>query len=71
MVAREIAKESHDTIPSTVAPIITDFTDVFSKDLPYQLTPIQNIQHAINLVPGATLSNLSHYQMNVMEHAEL
>ena len=32
---------------------------------------MQNIQHAIDLVLGATLSNLSHYRMNFVEHAEL
>jgi len=54
-----------------VAPIITDFADVFLKDLPDQLLSMWNIQHAINLVSGAILPNLSHYGMNLMEYAEL
>ena len=33
LVAREVAKESHETILPAVAPIITDFVDVFPKDL--------------------------------------
>jgi len=71
LVAREVAKESHEMILPEVAPIITDFADMFSKDLPDQLPLMRNIQHAIDLVPGATLPNLPHYQMNPMEHAEL
>ena len=71
LVAREVAKESHETILSKVAPIITEFADVFPNDLPDQLQPLRNIQHAIDLVPRATLPNLPHYRMNLMEHAEL
>jgi len=71
LVTREVAKESHETILPAVAPIIIDFADVFFKDLPDQLPLMRNIQHAIDLILGATLPNLPHYRMNPMEHAEL
>ena len=51
--------------------MIDEFADVFLEDLPDQLSPMCDIQHAIDLVPGASLSNLLHYRMNPTEHAEL
>jgi len=71
LVAREVGKESHQTILPEVTPIITDFADVFPNDLSDQLPLMRNIQHAIDLVPGVTLPNLPHYQINPVEHAEL
>ena len=71
LVAREVAKESHEMILPEVAPIITKFADVFPNDLPDQLRPMRNTQHAIDLIPGATLPNLMNYRMNSIEHAEL
>jgi len=51
--------------------VIEEFSDVFSKDLSNKLPPMRDIQHAIDIVHGSSLSNLPHYRMNSTEHAEL
>jgi len=40
-------------------------------ELPDELSPLHNIQHAINFVPGSSLPNLSHYRMTLTEHAKV
>ena len=51
--------------------LLEDFSDVFPEDLPNHLQSIRDIQHAIDLVLGATLPNLLPYRMNPTKHLEL
>jgi len=71
LATKEITRESDIAIPLEVTPVIAEFADVFPEDLSDKFPPIRDIQHAIDLVPRASLLNLPHYKMNPTEHVEL
>ena len=51
--------------------LLKEFSDVFPNELPNRLPPMHDVQHAVDLVPGATFPNLPDYRLNPIEHAEL
>ena len=64
-------KEQDKKYPTNVRKILDDFSDLWLAELPNQLSPLRDVQHAIDLIPGASLPNLPAYRMNPIEHAEL
>lgn len=71
VVSKEISSEFALDYPPEVEPILAKFREMFPEDLPNQLLPMRDIQHAIDLVPRATLPNLTHYRINPTEHTKL
>jgi len=71
VVAKEIVEDFLQEPPEKVREVLREFLDVFPSELPDALPLMRDVQHAIDLVPGATLPNLPQYKMNPNEHAEL
>jgi len=71
LTSKEILEPTQKEHPKEIVTASKEFEDVFLEDLPDQLPPLRDIQHVIDLVPGATLPNLPHYRLNPSEHQEL
>ena len=72
LVAKEVS--SYSTIvdvPLEVKNLLDDFVDMVSDELPSELPPLRDIQHAIDLVLGFQLPNILHYRMNPKEREGL
>ena len=54
-------------IPEPIQPLIKEFEELFPAELPVGLLPRHDIQHCIDLAPGASLPNMPHYKMNPQE----
>ena len=71
LATKKVTKESNTLIPPEITPVIAKFADVFHEDFSDKLPLMSDIQHPIDLISGASLSNLPHYRMNPTEHVEL
>jgi len=70
-----VSTEFTDVFPKDSLPKVThvtmEFNDVLSKDPSDKLPPTHNIQHVIDLTPGASLPDLLHHRIDLTMHIEL
>ncbi|XP_072971838.1 uncharacterized protein, partial [Typha angustifolia] len=69
LMSKEIKETSN--IPLKIQPLLSEFSDLTPDELPNGLPPLCEIQHRIDLIPGASLPHLPHYRMSPFEHEEL
>ncbi|XP_016505003.1 uncharacterized protein LOC107822930 [Nicotiana tabacum] len=51
--------------------LLTKYADVISEDVLLELPPMHDIQHQIDLIPGASFPNKAAYRMNPTQQAKL
>ena len=51
--------------------VIAEIVEVLHEDLPDRLQLMHDIQHVIDLTPGASLPDLSHHRIDPTMHIEL
>jgi hypothetical protein len=49
-------------VPSIVKVLLQEFKDVFQEEIPSGLPPIREIEHQIDIVPGASIPNRLAYR---------
>jgi len=70
-VVRREVKQTDGLVPKELASILEKFQDIMPDEMPHQLPPMRDVQHAIDLIPGSSLPNLPHYRMSPAENEEL
>ena len=67
----DVFSEDSTSFLPEVTPVIMEFDDVLSEDLSNKLPPTHDIQHVVDLIPGASLPDLSYHRIDHIMHIEL
>jgi hypothetical protein len=70
VVSRDV-KQEDNIIPTEFSTMLEEFQDIMPDEVPNQLPPMREVQHAMDMIPGSTLPNLPHYRMSPTENEEL
>ena len=57
--------------PTSILHVLDEFRDVLTNELPEELPPVREVDHKIELVPGAEPQNKAPYRLNQNELVEL
>jgi hypothetical protein len=63
-------EENMGEVPSAFKELLEEFEDCTPIDLPLGLPPMRDIQHAVGLIPGASLPNKATYRMALKKKEE-
>ena len=68
LVAKEVSSDSSIIdVHLEVNNLLDDLVDLVPNELPSELPPLRDIQHAIDLISGSQLPNLPRYRTNPKE----
>jgi len=73
LVCKDTLLSANDltSVPSIISHILQEYDDVFLEETPTGLPPLRGIEHQIDLIPEAILSNRPAYRTNPEETKEI
>jgi hypothetical protein len=74
LICKDALISLHDlqqSLPPIVADILQEYANIFPSEVPVGLPPLRDIEHQIDLIPGASLPNRPPYRTNPEETKEI
>lgn len=64
-------KQNDGLIFIELARILRKFKDIMPNEMPHQLSPMQDVQNAIEFISRSSLPNLPHYRISPTENERI